>query len=115
MAAVKVEEVATVLRLISLAAAISIAEGKEGDEAEQEKEPTELYFFVVVHTMKVAPAMVFSAGYLEGWSKDMEEFFRRIKDLIRSRSHPGEPEEIPRELEEEEGEVSLEGRIRTTH
>ena len=88
VAAVKLEEVATVLRLISLAAAISIAEGKEGDEAQQEKEPTELYFFVVVHTMMVATAVVFSAGCLEGWSKDMEEFFRRNQ---RSLSVPKSP------------------------
>ena len=64
--------------------------------------------------MMVATAVVFLPVIWKVGVMTWRSFSEGIKDLFWSRSHPGEPEAEPRKLEEEEGEVSLEGRLGTT-
>ena len=108
MAVAKLEEVATVIRLIFLAAAISMAEGKEENGKEEEEKPTELYVFLVVYTIIVATTMVFLPVIWKVGVRTWRSFSERIKDLLWSRSHPGEPEEEPKGMEEEKAEENVE-------
>ena len=102
VAVAKLEEVATVIRLISLAAAISIAEGKEEHEKKEEEKPTELYIFLAVYTLIVATVMVCLPGIWKVGVRTWRSFSEGIKDLLWSRNHPGEPEEEPKGIEEDE-------------
>ena len=102
-AALNIEEVAMVVKLISLAAAISVAEGKKEKQDEKEEESTELYVFGIIYTILVATMVVLIPAIWKVGVRMWRSFSEGNRNLLWSRSHPGEPEEEPREVETAEG------------
>ena len=99
--ALNVEEVAMVVKLISLAAAISVAEGKKEESMEKEEENTELYVVGVIYTILVATMVVLAPVIWKVGVRTWRSLSEGSRNLLWSRSHPGEPEEEPIQEDEE--------------
>ena len=101
---INIENAAKAVRLITLAAAISIAKGEE-DEVEEKESDGEFHKFMLIYTVVVVATSFLIPVTWKVGVRILRSCMCQTRYLLRFRSLPDEPEEEPAEPVEEVQEV----------